>query len=113
MRLDQVKTAHEGKRVGLASKLNQGKAVFGQRNYSLALPNEKRAHSNMRGGQKLPALKVNATDLQGRRISMDPESMLKTYNTLNSKTIDTAIDLDALKDIALDDGVISKLNKTR
>lgn len=67
----------------------------------------------MKGGQRLPALNVNATDLQGRRISLNAESMLKTFNTLNSKTIDTVIDLDALKDIALDDGVISKLNKTR
>lgn len=50
IRHDQVKTAKEGKRVGLTSKLKEGKSAFGTRNYSLALPNEKRANSNMRGG---------------------------------------------------------------
>ena len=48
IRNDQVKTANEGKRIGLASKLKEGKSAFGNRNYSLALPNEKRANSNLR-----------------------------------------------------------------
>lgn len=42
--------------------------------------------------------------------------MMKTYQTIGAKTIDTAIDLDAIKDIALHDesvGVKSKLNKVR
>ena len=61
VRHDQVKTANEGKRVGLTSKLKEGKSAFGQRNYSLALPNEKRAVSNLKG-QKLAPLNATATD---------------------------------------------------
>ena len=41
---------------------------------------------------------------------------MKTYQTIGAKTIDTAIDLDAIKDIALHDdnlGVKSRLQKSR
>lgn len=35
-RADQIKTSHEGKRVGLTSKLRDGKpSAFGSRNYSV------------------------------------------------------------------------------
>lgn len=114
MRQDQIKTANEGKRVGLSNKLKEGKSAFGSRNFSLALPYEKRAASNMRN--KLVPLGVTASDVQGRRISLDPHSIMKTYQTIGSKTIDLDIDLNGLKDIDLYDnniGVKSKLNKVR
>ena len=66
--------------------------------------------------QKLVPLGVGANDLNGRRISIDPQSMMRTYQTIGSKTIDIDIDLDGLKDLALNDdnvAVKSKLNKMR
>lgn len=39
--------------------------------------------------------------------------MMKTYQTIGQKTLDTDIDLDAIRDIAIDEGKQSKLNAPR
>ena len=54
-RADAIKTSHEGKRVGLTSKLNKDSkpSTFGSRNFSLQ---ENRANSTLRNPKHLAPL---------------------------------------------------------
>jgi hypothetical protein len=66
-RADQIKTSHEGKRVGLVSKLKEPKG-FGSRNMSIL---ENRANSTLRNPKQLlaPLTSMGGSDMKNRRMS--------------------------------------------